>query len=63
MIKDFSQLVVKEVESFKNKGGEIGVIEHHLEIVTKEKIKLEEDLKELEKLVNYLETKKENIGG
>lgn len=63
MIKDFSQLVVKEVEAFKNKGGEIGVIEYHLEIAIKEKEKLEEDLKELEKLVNYLETKKENIGG
>ena len=61
MIKDFSQLVVKEVETFKDKGGELGIIEHHLVIAIEEKIKLKEDLKELEKLIDYLEIKKENI--
>lgn len=62
MIKDFSQLVIKEVEMFKDKGGEIGVIEHHLDIATKELEKLEKEVKTLYELINYLKVKKENVG-
>lgn len=57
----YLKLAKREIENFNGKIGQSGVIEFHLENAIKEKEKLEKEIEQLEKFINYTKVKQENI--